>query len=471
MQMTWKTAYFLIPLLGACTQVDRVLAAAPNPLAVQGEVRTRPSTPVVDHHTHLISPLIADVVNGPPLERIRVPDGIADLLARRAQLWNDAKALEELYDADALVLVQWEAKSGLFQGKTVAAAFLTDRFAREYQLTPAAFTRSGDLAHVAGYYTRGETPNVSRIGYFHLLLKMGSDGRWRISSEAPTFPSEQPQGAVVAEQLIAALDAAGIQKAVVLSGAAAIGGRWLDIYHDTSTAAERHAMVRAENDWTVTQASLFGSRLLSFCSLNPLEPYALEELRRCARTGHRGLKLHFDESGVDLTQPEHIARARAVFALTNEMRLPVVVHVGNNEGSADEAARRAMVFLERIATAAPDVTIQIAHLWGGSDYSEGALRAYANAVSSNHPATRHLWFDMAEAPLIAEQTGDQRDAILADVAARIRQIGVARVLFGSDTSGKGHLSPSEAWAQFQKNVPLRQEEFAAIAGNVAPYVR
>jgi hypothetical protein len=78
---------------------------------------------------------------------------------------------------------------------------------------------------------------------------------------------------------------------------------------------------------------------------------------------------------------------------------------------------------------------------------------------------------MAEAPMIALQNGDRKTELLEKIAARIRQIGLKRVLFGSDVGGKGHLPPAEAWRQFQTEVPLSHHEFATIARNVAPYLR
>ena len=59
--------------------------------------------------------------------------------------------------------------------------------------------------------------------------------------------------------------------------------------------------VRAENDWTAAQVAQFPDRLVAFCSFNPLREYALAELNRCAKSGSfRGLKLHFNTSGVNL---------------------------------------------------------------------------------------------------------------------------------------------------------------------------
>ena len=56
------------------------------------------------------------------------------------------------------------------------------------------------------------------------------------------------------------------------------------------------------------------------------------------------------------------------------------------------------------------------------------------------------------------------------IAQRIREIGVERVLYGSDSANGGGLTPRAAWAAFRE-LPLSEEEFRTIATNVAPYMR
>ncbi len=55
------------------------------------------------------------------------------------------------------------------------------------------------------------------------------------------------------------------------------------------------------------------------------------------------------------------------------------------------------------------------------------------------------------------------------VAKRIRQVGVERVLFGTDAAIGDNL-PRESWAAFRR-LPLTDAEFRKIAGNEAPYLR
>src|SRR6185295_362697 len=138
----------------------------------------------------------------------------------------------------------------------------------------------------------------------------------------------------------------------------------------------------------------FPNRLVAFCSLNPLSDYAIKELNRCAASGKfKGLKLHFGASAVDLLNPKHVEKVRAIVAEANRLRLPLVVHVRadyNNYGAA-----HAHVLLDKIVSAAPDVSFTIAHLWGGEAFSDEALAVYAHAVASRDPHARNLYFDIA----------------------------------------------------------------------------
>lgn len=226
---------------------------------------------------------------------------------------------------------------------------------------------------------------------------------------------------------------------------------------------DAYANVRADNDWTAQEVARFPDRLIAFFSLNPLADYALQELDRCtANPLFKGLKLQIDASEMDYKNPEHVAKLRRVFEAANRRRLPITIHV---RPQGDYGREQAEIFVSQILPAAPDVPVQIAHLWGGGAFSDAALAVFAEAVSSRHPATKNLYFDISDAALVAG--GSQE--ILRTIAQRIRQIGVQRILYGSDAAG-GHPPPHEAWAMFRKDIPLTEEEFRTIANNVLPYL-
>jgi predicted TIM-barrel fold metal-dependent hydrolase len=275
-----------------------------------------------------------------------------------------------------------------------------------------------------------------------------------------------PLPTIMASDLVALLDQAGIPRAVVLSLAYAYGSpkRQVD---------DEYAKVRRENDWTAVQAALFPGRLVAFCSFNPLKDYAIKELERCAATpafGH-GIKLHFGNSDVQLDNPAHVAQLRQVFSAANAHHMAIVVHMrASISKQRPYGAQQARVFLEQLLPQAPSVPVQVAHLAGtGPGYddppSDEAMAVLAEAAGRNDPRTRQLWFDVASLA-----GGGITPAQAELLVKRMRQAGIGRILYGSDSAAGGNLKPREGWAAFRR-LPLTPDEFARIANARAPYLR
>ena len=60
---------------------------------------------------------------------------------------------------------------------------------------------------------------------------------------------------------------------------------------------------------------------------------------------------------------------------------------------------------------------------------------------------------------------------LQRIADRMRQIGMSRILYGSDGPETEAKAPREAWALFRSALPLTDAEVRAIAANLAPYLQ
>jgi predicted TIM-barrel fold metal-dependent hydrolase len=279
-------------------------------------------------------------------------------------------------------------------------------------------------------------------------------------SPAPPAAPAQP---ITANDLVRLLDVAGIKRALVLSTAYI----WSQPRRRVPNDYEK---VKADNDWTAEQVALFPDRLVGFCSINPVREYALEELARCAKNPNfHGLKLHFGNSVVDYHKPQHIEQIRRVFAQANGYRWPIVVHMRATISEKLPYGRdEATIFLNQMLPAAPDVPVQIAHLAGAGGYEDPlvdqALAVFVEAIARRDPRTKRLWFDAA-----AVVDSGAPPAQLARIATRIRQLGVKRVLYGSDAASGTH-TPGAEWAKFRR-LPLSDAEFRTIANNVPPYMR
>lgn len=266
---------------------------------------------------------------------------------------------------------------------------------------------------------------------------------------------------ITAAELIKHLDDAGIKRAVVLSTAYSFSNPARKLQND-------YEFVRADNDWTAEQVAQYPDRLLGFCGLNPLKDYALTELARCAKNRHlaRGLKLHFGNSFVEYANPQHIEQMKRVCRAANGYGMAIVVHMRANT-SQKMGREEAQRFLDELLPAAPDVTVQIAHMGGAGDVEptifDGVLGVFVDAIAKGDPRTKNLWFDVTSVAI------DLTDAKAARIVERIRQLGVQRMLFGSDAPAPNNV-PRLTWAAFRK-LPLTDAEFRTIENNVAPYAR
>ena len=235
---------------------------------------------------------------------------------------------------------------------------------------------------------------------------------------------------------------------------------------------DEYAKVRAENDRTSQQVASYPGRLRGLCGVNPLKDYAVDEVARCAQDPslRSGLKLHFGNSDVDLDNSAHVQQLKRVFRAANNRRMGIVVHMRPSVTMRRVyGTKEAKVFLSEVLPAAPDVPVQIAHLTGGGTYddpaTDEALSVFVDAIARKDPRMDRVYFDISGIAGYGKWM-DHADR----VAERIRQLGMQRILYGSDGARGGGLAPREAWATLRQ-LPLSDDEFRAIASNVAPYMR
>lgn len=271
-------------------------------------------------------------------------------------------------------------------------------------------------------------------------------------------------GTITAKELVAYLDTAGIRRALVLSVAYQFGNP------NRPAVEHEYAKVRDENNWTSEQVARFPDRLRGFCGFNPLRDYALRELVRCGQDPrlHYGVKLHFGNSDVDLDNPEHVHRLRQVFRAADQRGMAIAVHLRSSvTRQRPYGAREARVFLDLLASA-PRVPVQIAHLSGAGGYDDPsvdeALRVFIDAIAQHDRRMTNVYFDISGITGIGQwkEKGEL-------IATRVRQLGLGRVLYGSDGAVPGN-TPREYWTRFRQ-LPLTDAEFRSIEGNIAPYMK
>ncbi len=269
-----------------------------------------------------------------------------------------------------------------------------------------------------------------------------------------------------ARDLILLLDKAGVRRALVLSIAYQYGNP------NRPPVADEYAQVKSENDWTAQQVAEFPDRLRAFCGVDPLKSYALAEIERCSKDPylHYGLKLHFGNSDVDLDDSSEVAQLRQVFSKADELGMAIVVHMRSSvTRNRPYGAKEANIFMEQILPAAPHVPIQIAHLAGSGGFDDPsvdqALQVFTTAIGRHDSRMRHVYFDICGVAGLGRWQ-DKKDLI----AKRIREIGIKRIVWGSDGAFGGGMTPTQALEAYRE-LPLTPGEFHTIDTNVTPYMR
>lgn len=418
----------------------------------------QPGVPLADHHTHIWSIEASKLTTVPLMPTLELPEELKRLLQNKEKFGGENKnpsALAELYTKDVLVM---NPTGPVWLRGAPALNFLTNSTTIN-QLLPTAYEINGSSGYIAGYEVVAQAGTTQYLSNFQYIIRKGEDGKWRISSETFTLKGPPLPKAITADELIREMDEAGVKRAAVLSVAYWFG-------NPTRNVENEYAKVRAENDWVAGETARYAGRLVGFCSFNPLKDYALPELDRCAQNPNlKGLKLHIGNSRIDMLNPEHIQKLRAVFQAANKKRYPIVIHLwtSRNYGRAQAEA-----FLNEILPAAPDIPIQIAHMAAtGPGYgSDAAFEVYAGAAEKRDPRMKNVYVDVA-----SDVVADTPPDVLNLVARRLRQFGLPHVLFGSDrVPGFGNEATKDAWRSFRR-LPLTKQEFKTVANNLAPYFR
>lgn len=414
--------------------------------------------PRVDHHQHIVGPRAA--IRWPPLAPAAdLPPGLSRVVSERNRV-TGTQEIGDLYTETARML-DVQAESQPWVSGRDAVRRLVESSDPTTRFVPQSFALGDSVAYIAGVAVSGSSPE-SRMN-FVLGLRKDERGVWRIDTEQavpiPPPPFVQP---LTADQLIRDMDETGIERAAVLSVAYFFGS-------PTRTwPGDEYANVRAENDWVAAQVARYPDRLVAFCGVSPLKEYAEREVRRCAsELRMKGLKLHFRSSRVNVLNPEHLEKVRRIFRTANELGLALVVHTNVRPYGREQAE----IFLKELLPAAPDVVVQIAHFWGGNEFVPAALDVFAGAVAAGDPRAKNLYFDLTEVEAAAAITSNPSETMQA-IARRIRQIGLKRILYGSDAAATSDAPPTSLrWARLRHRLPLTNEELRVVAGNVAPYMR
>ncbi len=203
---------------------------------------------------------------------------------------------------------------------------------------------------------------------------------------------------VGAREMIAAMDDAGVDRAVVF------GFPW-----------RQARLFKRHNNYVMDAVAAYPERLIGLACFDAVHPEGAEETRRCLDGGLRGVgELAFYEAGITAANLEKLA---PVMGICRAHQVPVMLHtnepVGHQyPGKAPNTLRQIYGLVRRFA----DNRIILAH-WGGGIFFYHLLKKEVKDV------LRNVYFDTAATPYLY-------DPAIWSTACAI--IGADRILFGTD---------------------------------------
>jgi len=227
---------------------------------------------------------------------------------------------------------------------------------------------------------------------------------------------------------------------------------------------DRKTYVMAENDSLAAMVDRHPERLLGFYGLNPLESFSFREMKRChEELNLDGLKLHFHASRINLRKHKFVKKVKKLFSYAAKNDIPILLHLKNN--LSDFGRGDVELFVDNILEAIPPVRLILAHMGGDGGFTRetvAVLETFINYFDDKkHHPDHQIYFELSGA--VIYQNLDYPGKVSYErLAELIRQIGLDRVVYGSDYP----VMPSVEYRKLlKKYLPLEEKEFKQIFEN------
>jgi predicted TIM-barrel fold metal-dependent hydrolase len=256
------------------------------------------------------------------------------------------------------------------------------------------------------------------------------------------------------DDLREAMRAGGVDHAVVVNAFSVDEwrGRWFAGFEDRGDRAPAlGASLIAFNAWLVDAVASMPD-VTPFVAVDPWVlsvPELIAHLEEMAERGARGIKVHPNDQRFVVSDP----RMMRVYECCERLDLTVLSHSGTARGETAFAEPAAFA---PVAERLPGLRLVVAHLGGGS-------WRQIRELAATHPEVR---FDLSE---VVAWTGAPNAPTEEELVELIRDVGVERVMFGSDFPW---YEPGEM-AKAVRTLPgLSEDDVAAIlGGNAARFLR
>ncbi len=232
-----------------------------------------------------------------------------------------------------------------------------------------------------------------------------------------------------AEDVVASMDAAGVDRTVVF------GFPWRD-----------GGLCREHNDYIIDAVERYPDQLIGFACVQPLDAKDAQELERCIQRGLRGLgEMGPDGQRFDIEDKRIMAATAEVL---QQHDLPLLTHASEPMGHGYAGKGKTFPWkLLNLVQNFPDLKIVLAHWGGGLPFFE--------LMPEIREACRNVYYDTAASTYLYS----------VDIfAVAVRLVGAKRILWGTDYP---LLSQAKFLARVRSTGLTPEALHAILGGNAA----
>lgn len=252
--------------------------------------------------------------------------------------------------------------------------------------------------------------------------KFGTDAHLHIHDPQESADDIQFTG----DRALLAIDSIDLKRGIVLSMA-----------YNKGVSKEK---ARKENHFVAQEVKKYFSIFTGACGINPMVPWAMEELHACHDEDLKLVKLHTVASGMDLKKTDDLNHLKIILEEADKFHKTILIHGHFFKKMFNDKQNEADILL-RTLEQYPHLNIIIGHMLG---------RDYELLAGFHHP---QFFVEISGLPMWVRKA-DEREKLVGVM----RTVGIDKFIFGSDWPV---FHPAEMLKAL-KELPLTAEEINQI---------
>ncbi|MDF1697750.1 MAG: amidohydrolase family protein [Saprospiraceae bacterium] len=230
-------------------------------------------------------------------------------------------------------------------------------------------------------------------------------------------------------------------------------------YKNMEGGFSKEEFVKRENNLLSELVKTDPEHLIGFYGINPLEDFAIKEIKRCDEDLKLdGLKLHLQSCNLDLKDSIHLTKLQKVIELVAKRKIPLLIH--NNAWDKSFGKEYFKIFKKEILDKIDPLTIIFAHAGdGGGFYQFGYdfLNEFVLYFQQEKERSKHkIYFELSGVAKITKYPTSKTEE---DFLKIMKKIGYDKFIFGSDYPVRD--SPTYI-NEFFNLMPIEKDELKKI---------